>query len=189
MPPDRRSGPPVTKPDSRSYDPPAAKQAKSLATLPDGSDRRKLPAELLALSDERDMWLRRVLGAWRDGWAVGQDAGWRHGYAQAEADMAASWRTVTRDTLAIADPRGPEAQASVTRRLTAAALGCRADARAHWHEFTRRAIATPPRLRTDHQRIVACAGCRTTPGALCESCRPTWEAQWLARRRGRSGAA
>jgi hypothetical protein len=42
MPPDRRSGPPVTTPDSRSYDPPAAKQAKSLANLHDGSDRRKL---------------------------------------------------------------------------------------------------------------------------------------------------
>ena len=32
-------------------------------------------AGLLGLSDERDLWLRRVYGTWRDGWRAGFEAG------------------------------------------------------------------------------------------------------------------
>jgi hypothetical protein len=37
-------------------------------------------AALLALSDERDLWLRRVLAAWRDGHRDGYRRGYDRGY-------------------------------------------------------------------------------------------------------------
>ncbi len=37
-------------------------------------------AALLALSDERDKWLRRVLASWRDGHRAGYEAGYDRGY-------------------------------------------------------------------------------------------------------------
>jgi hypothetical protein len=37
--------------------------------------------EFLALSDERDVWLRRVVAAWRAGRAAGHTAGYDAGYA------------------------------------------------------------------------------------------------------------
>jgi hypothetical protein len=64
------------------------------------SDAGRQPAPwqraLLELSDERDMWLRRVLGAWREGWRRGHAAGVARGYRQACADMEASWQAIAR---------------------------------------------------------------------------------------------
>jgi hypothetical protein len=42
--------------------------------------------EFLALSDERDMWMRWVGQAWRDGHLAGREDGYRDGYAQAVTD-------------------------------------------------------------------------------------------------------
>lgn len=38
---------------------------------------------VLDLSDERDLWMRRVSQAWRDGWLAGMAAGYRAGFSQA----------------------------------------------------------------------------------------------------------
>jgi hypothetical protein len=57
--------------------------------LPRGAVTERQRAALLALSDERDLWLRRVLAAWREGYEQsrrgsyrdGYDLGFDHGYA------------------------------------------------------------------------------------------------------------
>lgn len=51
-------------------------------------------ADVLALSDERDLWLRRVLVSWSAGLRLGRREGFVAGYAQAERDMARGWREV-----------------------------------------------------------------------------------------------
>jgi len=64
--------------------------------LPRGAVSERQRAALLALSDERDLWLRRVLGAWREGYqrgrggtyAEGYDFGFDHGYAARQDERA-----------------------------------------------------------------------------------------------------
>jgi hypothetical protein len=51
-------------------------------------------AELLALSDERDAWQRRVLGAWRDGYQAGHAAGYERGYHRGARLLEAEWPVV-----------------------------------------------------------------------------------------------
>jgi hypothetical protein len=51
---------------------------------------------LLALSDERDLWLRRVLGAWRDGYRAGFAAGAEVGYGRAVTDWKVTAGGMTR---------------------------------------------------------------------------------------------
>jgi hypothetical protein len=46
----------------------------------------------LALSDERDTWLRRLDHAWRAGHRLGLEAGYRAGYEQAVTD----WKVTAR---------------------------------------------------------------------------------------------
>ena len=41
---------------------------------------------VLDLSDERDLWMRRIAQAWQEGFAAGRAAGYLAGYAQAVAD-------------------------------------------------------------------------------------------------------
>jgi hypothetical protein len=62
-------------------------------------------ADLLAVSDERDIWLLRLRASWQAAYALG----WQHGHAagrrEAEAEQAASWREV-----AVPIARGGEVQ-------------------------------------------------------------------------------
>ncbi len=44
-------------------------------------------ADLLELSDERDQWHARVLGAWREGYVRGAQDQWAEGYVAAIADV------------------------------------------------------------------------------------------------------
>jgi hypothetical protein len=81
--PDARDGPlgRLAPPGDRSTRTQPAK-AEVMPSVPPGAVRR-----LLALSDERDLWLRRVLDAWREGresvngsYPDGYDFGFDHGY-------------------------------------------------------------------------------------------------------------
>jgi hypothetical protein len=49
------------------------------------------PAELLALSDERDAQLALRHADRREGYRLGDEAGYRRGYEQAAADLEAGW--------------------------------------------------------------------------------------------------
>jgi hypothetical protein len=51
-------------------------------------------AGLLALSDERDRWLRRLLAAERAAFHRGAEYGWRLGYEASCRDQEAAWRAV-----------------------------------------------------------------------------------------------
>jgi hypothetical protein len=48
-------------------------------------------AELIALSDERDLWLRWLLNAQRQAYEAGRADGFAEGWREAEWDMALSW--------------------------------------------------------------------------------------------------
>jgi hypothetical protein len=61
-----RSGPAVTPSRPRKTSP-SPQQGSVAASVPGRV------AELLALSDERDLWLRRVYDAWREGYAAALD--------------------------------------------------------------------------------------------------------------------
>jgi hypothetical protein len=70
------------------------------STVTAGTDR----AGLLALSRERDLWLRRLLAAERAAYHRGAEFGWKHGYEQACADQRAAWHAVAW-RVARGDPR------------------------------------------------------------------------------------
>lgn len=74
----------------------------------------------------------------------GRADGWRDGYCQAEADMAALWRAVTEPIV------HPERRAA--QRLQAAVAGERRDQAEHERAFVARAYNTAARERTDTQR-------------------------------------
>ena len=48
-------------------------------------------AELIALSDERDLWLRWLLAAQRQAYEAGTAGGFAEGWAECEWDHALSW--------------------------------------------------------------------------------------------------
>jgi hypothetical protein len=112
------------------------------ASVPDRADI----AALLALSDERDVWLLRLLAAERAAYDRGHRDGHRDGYELAAAHMAAAWDSIadpiSRGILPGGDPG--------TRRARAERLD-RADAWERWKDFTRRAFADAPRKRTGPQ--------------------------------------
>jgi hypothetical protein len=71
---------------------PAAKPGRPIATSPvviytvasdDDVDRRR--AAVLALSDERDIWLARVYRTWREAYALGRGRGYADGYLDGAA--------------------------------------------------------------------------------------------------------
>jgi hypothetical protein len=75
---------------------PAAKPGRPIATPPppsaevihrvargDDIDRRR--AAVLALSDERDLWLARVYRTWREAYALGRARGYGDGYLDGAA--------------------------------------------------------------------------------------------------------
>lgn len=112
---------------------------------------RPSPAVVSALLERCDGYVRetaRMLWNWRLGYAAGRDDGWRDGYAQAEADMAASWHR------AMYPAARPEAhrRESAARRLAAAEAGCRRDAADHERAFVARAYATPARMRSEPEQ-------------------------------------
>jgi hypothetical protein len=112
-----------------------------------GAATEQLPLReaILRLSDERDTWLRRLLGAWSDGFRAGRQAGFGEGYDQALADEEEAWQQAVR-------PLRPDYErASAARRLRAAEAGSRRDAAGHERAFVVRAHATPARMRTDPQ--------------------------------------
>jgi hypothetical protein len=96
-PPGRRSadGARVAYPERRpSQTRQPAEAEVSVASVAAGRDRALDRAGLLALSGERDRDLRRILAAWREGYAAGRADGWRDGYAKALDEEAAAWRRV-----------------------------------------------------------------------------------------------
>jgi hypothetical protein len=94
----------------------------------------------VAVSDLLDINLRLRQAAWRDGYAVGAEHGRATGRAEAEADMAASWREIAEP---IAHPERFTAQ-----RILAAIAGERRDAAEHERAFAARARNTPEHSRT-----------------------------------------
>jgi hypothetical protein len=107
-------------------------------------------AAYCALSDALDAARDEALAMWHDVWRAREamagdyERGWAEGYAQAEADMAASWKAITEP---IARP-----ERQLGRRLYAARTGGRDDAREHERAFVARAYATHPRDRSPAQR-------------------------------------
>jgi hypothetical protein len=70
----RSGGPPGRRPHHVTSPPP--QQGPDAARVADSADSGRAPrglAALLALSDERDTWLRRVYDAWRDGYRAALD--------------------------------------------------------------------------------------------------------------------
>jgi hypothetical protein len=67
---------------------PAAKPGRPIATSPvvthtvasSGDDIGRQRAAVLALSDERDIWLARVYRTWREAYALGRARGYDRGY-------------------------------------------------------------------------------------------------------------
>lgn len=101
-------------------------------------------ASTVAVSDPLDISLRSWEATWRDGFIAGTLHGRTLGYAEAEADMAASWREIAEP---IAHPERYEAQ-----RIRAAIAGERRDAAEHERAFAARARNTPEHSRTHPQR-------------------------------------
>jgi hypothetical protein len=112
----------------------------------------------LALSDERDQWLRRECEAERRGYA----RGYRRGRADESDDWMAQLAPARAAARRIADPA-----ADVAMRLAAALDGERRDAREHWRKrwaelfarsrdprFVREAYATKPWKR-DYEQLMA----------------------------------
>jgi hypothetical protein len=56
--------------------PTTTRQRKSMTTIHGPAD----VASLLVLSDERDVWLRRLLAAYHEGYARGREDGYQAGY-------------------------------------------------------------------------------------------------------------
>ena len=108
------------------------------ATLPAAADI----AALLELSYERDLWMRRLDVAWREGWRIGFAAGHAAGRADEGTERDEAWRRNARDDRRPARPEGPPArEQGAQRRIRAAEAGSRRDADEHWREFMRRAAA------------------------------------------------
>jgi hypothetical protein len=68
-------------------------------------------SDVLALSGEREMWLRRMLAAERAAYERGRADGWRDGFEAAYREIEAAWH-------AVADPvaRGGPSHAELERR-------------------------------------------------------------------------
>ncbi len=99
---------------------------------------------LIALSDERDLWQQLADQQFRAGFSVGHDAGFNAGYAQCEADSAASWHSLAGP---LAHPERFAAQ-----RLRNAEAFSRREADDHERSFIARAWATPGHHRTPVQQ-------------------------------------
>ena len=69
------------------------------------------PAELLALSDERDLARRLRHGFWAEGYRAGRERGWREGYEQARAEQEADWHEIASPVA-----RGGPSHAELERR-------------------------------------------------------------------------
>ena len=61
-----------------------------------GTRRQEQQRQLLALSDERDWWLRRLLRAEKAGFRRGRAAGFAEGYQAACDEMEAQWQEIAR---------------------------------------------------------------------------------------------
>jgi hypothetical protein len=122
------------------------------ATLSAATEVRRLRAELAEVTRQRDAMLRAddpLADAARRqvaeaAYCGGLADGIREGWAQSEADLAASWRAVTEP---VAHP-----ERGAARRIQAARAGERRDQAEHERAFVARAYNTAGRDRTDVQR-------------------------------------
>ena len=99
--------------------------------------------QVIALSDERDLWRKLADQAFRRGFSAGREQGFTEGYAQSEADYAADWRRLTGP---LAHPERYAAQ-----RLQNALAFSKREADEHERSFVARAYATHQRDRTPVQ--------------------------------------
>jgi len=115
-------------------------------------------AAVLALSDERNQWERRIDAAWREGFRTGRAEGIAEGRELEAAEWETAWRRSAGMILVRLNPDGPEARESAQQRVKAAEAGCRRDASEQWHGFIRRAHETPPHKRNEVQRagVILC---------------------------------
>lgn len=107
-------------------------------------------ADLLAVSAERDRWLARLVDAELDADRRGYERGYLDGHARAAADLERAWQRFARPV-----SRGDFADQEAASRVSRAERLCESDARAWWAEFTRRALATRPGLRSEAQQVIA----------------------------------
>ena len=56
----------------------------------------QMAAELLDRSDERDLYMRRIEQAWRDGWQRGDEDGYARGRQDEAADRGRAWNKIAR---------------------------------------------------------------------------------------------
>jgi hypothetical protein len=122
-------------------------------SVPTGSVSEAVPlaqavADLIERSDERQLYLDRILAAGLRGYHRGHADGYLAGYEAAEADMAAAWHDVA---YPVAHPEAYRREAAA-RGLRAAEAGERRDAAEHERAFVARAWNTPAHLRTDVQK-------------------------------------
>lgn len=73
------------------------------------------PDELLALSDERDIWMQRMLDAERVAYREGYRAGQRAGYERGTRQMEAEWPAVVAPLASIARGKPTHAELDVLR--------------------------------------------------------------------------
>jgi len=86
--PDKRTGPEVTTPQAR--------RNADTSTSPPNVQRDPVPladaiAELIELSDERDLWIRWLLDAQRQAYAAGHADGFTEGWQECEWDRQLAW--------------------------------------------------------------------------------------------------
>lgn len=93
---------------------------------------------------------------------------WQCGYQAAERDMAAAWKPFADSVIAKADPGSPQGRQAARMRVFAAEEGCRADARAHWHQFMRCARALPQAVLDDIDPITGDPSCPAPVRAAAE---------------------
>ena len=67
----------MARPDAKGRLPVQGSRPDAMTQAAKPGQSRSSVAELLALSDERDLWLRRVYDAWRDGYQAGHADGVR----------------------------------------------------------------------------------------------------------------
>jgi len=109
-----RAAPPAPPESAATNDDPPPARGEILPTVAEidpSASLKVVIADVLAVSDQRELQLELRLQAWREGWLAGHEVGDQGGYARAIKDMERRWHEV-------ADPvaRGGPSFAELERR-------------------------------------------------------------------------